>query len=118
MEKYNTQRPDIVLKEYGRNVQNIIGEIRKEADKNKRTQMCYGLVELMKLINPNLSKDPTDYNHKIWDHLFIISNFDLDVESPYPMPEKSALERKPDKVDYNTNISIPSNPMSFSPRST
>lgn len=65
--------------------------------------MCYGLVELMKLINPNLSKDPTDYNHKIWDHLFIIANFDLDVDSPYPIPEKSILERKPEKVDYNTN---------------
>lgn len=93
---------EIVLKEYGRNTQKIVNYILTIQDKDKRTKYANTLIELMKQINPGM-RDAQDSYHKLWDHLYIMADFNLDVDSIYPMPEKELLGRKPMKVDYNTH---------------
>ncbi len=100
---YNTQRPDMKLKEYGRNVQMLVKHLRTVEDKETRTQMAYTVVDLIKQLS-NAPKDVNQENmQKYWDDLYIMSDFDLDVESPYPMPAKDVLGRKPERVKYTTN---------------
>ncbi|HEY8401920.1 MAG TPA: DUF4290 domain-containing protein [Cytophagaceae bacterium] len=90
----------IVLKEYGRNIQKIVDYLLTIEDRDKRSRFAKTLIELMKQINPAM-KDAQDYYGKLWDHLYIMSDFKLDVDSPYPKPEKSILDKKPMRVDYN-----------------
>jgi hypothetical protein len=103
MLEYNTQRPDMKLKEYGRNVQMLVKHLRTIEDKQKRNEMANTLVDLIK----QLSSGPKDYNQetmqKYWDDLYIMSDFDLDVDSPFPMPEKEVLGKKPEHIGYYTN---------------
>ena len=101
--EYNTQRNHLTLREYGRNVQNLVAHIKTIEDKEKRNKLAALLVELMKMINPEFSKDASEYTQKVWDDLFIISKFDLDVDSPFPIPEATILERKPDRMRYSSN---------------
>ncbi len=101
--EYNTERQQLTLREYGRNVQNLVAQIKIVEDKEKRNKMAATLVELMKMINPEFSKDAQEYTQKVWDDLFIISKFDLDVDSPFPIPESTILERKPDRMKYQSN---------------
>lgn len=97
--EYNTQRPAITLKEYGRNVQKLVEYIRNEPDKNKRTEYAYTLLELIRQLTPSL-KDQPDNPQRLWDDLFIIADFNLDINSPYPTPEREILFKKPMKVEY------------------
>lgn len=97
--EYNTIRPQIILKEYGRNVQKLVEHIRSEPNKDKRTEMAYTLLELIRQLTPSL-KDQPDNPQRLWDDLFIIADFDLDVNSPYPTPEREILFKKPMKVAY------------------
>jgi hypothetical protein len=99
---YNTQQNDLILKEYGRNVQKLVDHIITIEDREKRTKYAQILVELMRQIHPNM-RDNQDYSNKLWDDLYILSGFNLDVDSPYPMPEKTLLGKKPKRVGYNTN---------------
>ncbi|MCU0431492.1 MAG: DUF4290 domain-containing protein [Cytophagaceae bacterium] len=92
----------IILKEYGRNMQSLVEYILTIEDRDKRTQYAKAAIELMRLINPNI-KDNQEHLSKLWDHLYLMSNFKLDVESPFPMPDKNAIGKKPDVVAYNTN---------------
>lgn len=101
--EYNTQRNHLTLREYGRNVQNLVAYIKTVDDKEKRNKYAALLVDLMKMINPEFNKDATEYTQKVWDDLFIISKFDLDVESPFPVPEVTILDRKPDRMKYSSN---------------
>lgn len=101
--EYNTQREYLTLREYGRNVQNLVAHIKTIEDKEKRNKYAGLLVDLMKMINPEFSKDANEYTQKVWDDLFIISEFDLDVESPFPIPESTILDRKPDRLTYSSN---------------
>lgn len=100
--EYNTSRPELILKEYGRNIQKLVSYVQEMKDEEKKKEFSYTLVELMKLINPAL-KDGNEYSQKLWDDLFIISDFKLDVEGPYPKPDQEILSRKPDKLDYNNH---------------
>ena len=101
--EYNTEREHLTLREYGRNVQNLVKFIKEEEDKDKRNKHAKLLVELMKAVNPELSKEASEYAQKVWDDLFIISKFDLDVEGPFPIPEATILDKKPEKVAYQSN---------------
>ncbi len=101
--EYNTSRAHLKLREYGRNVQNLVAHIKQESDKEKRNAHAATLVELMKQVNPNLNKDTDEYDQKIWDDVFIISDFDLDVDSPFTKPEPSVLDRKPERINYFSN---------------
>lgn len=99
---YNTGREPIKLREYGRNVQRMVEYLKTVEDKDKRNSYAATLVEMMKQINPNL-KDSQEYEQKMWDDMHIISGFSLDIEGPFPTPDASLLERKPDRVKYNFN---------------
>jgi len=103
MEKsnYNTQRSALILKEYGRNMQMLVEHIKTFDDKEKRSESAHTLIELMKLINPNIN-NVQESSQKIWDDLYIMSDFDLDIDSPYPMPEREILNKKPDRMSYKT----------------
>jgi hypothetical protein len=88
------------LKEYGSNVQKLADHIVKMEDKAKRNLYAHILVELMRQIHPNM-RDNQDYTNKLWDDLYIISGFELDVDSPFPPPSPEALGKKPLTVGYN-----------------
>jgi hypothetical protein len=96
---YNTQRPFIILKEYGRNVQKLVEYIRTVPSKEKRTELAYTLIELIKQLTPTI-KDQPENPQRVWDDLYIIADFNLDINSPYPVPAREILFKKPDKVDY------------------
>jgi hypothetical protein len=97
--EYNTSRPGIKLKEYGRNVQKLVDHIRNNPDKEKRTEMAYTLIELIKQLTPSL-KDQPENPQRIWDDLYIIADFNLDVNNPYPVPEPEIIFKKPMRVAY------------------
>jgi len=90
------------LKEYGSNIQKLVGNMVNIEDREQRTRYAHILVELMRQIHPNM-KDGQDYYNKLWDDLYIISDFTLDVDSPYPPPSEEALGKQPQTVPYNTH---------------
>jgi hypothetical protein len=97
--EYNSQRPHIILKEYGRNVQKLVEYIRTIADKDKRTDLSYTLIELIKQLTPSIKEQGED-PQRMWDDLYIIADFNLDVNSPFPIPEREILFKKPMKMAY------------------
>lgn len=101
MNDYNSQRPALILKEYGRNMQMLVDHLRSLEDKEKRSEFAHLLIELMKLINP-AARDSQESSQKLWDDLFIMSDFNLDIDSPYPMPEREILNKKPDRLEYQS----------------
>ena len=96
--EYNTERPHLILKEYGRNVQKLVEYIRTVPDKDKRTELAYTLIELIKQLTPTI-KDQPENPQRVWDDLYIIADFNLDINSPYPVPAREILFKKPDRVD-------------------
>lgn len=97
--EYNSQRPFIILKEYGRNVQKLVEYIRSIPNKDKRTELAYTLIELIKQLTPSL-KDQPENPQRMWDDLYIIADFNLDINSPYPVPQRDILFKKPDRMNY------------------
>ncbi|HEY4798370.1 MAG TPA: DUF4290 domain-containing protein [Bacteroidia bacterium] len=97
--QYNTQLPKLIIPEYGRNIQKLIEYACTLKHKEERNKVANAIISIMGRLNPQL-RDLTDFKHKLWDHLFIISNFKLDVDAPYPKPPKEILTTKPDKVAY------------------
>jgi len=97
--EYNTTRNHLIMKEYGRHIQKMIEHTLTTKDKEKRQQNAYAVIELMGFLNPHL-KNVEDFRHKLWDHLFLISDFTLDVESPYPIPTRETLKAKPERLRY------------------
>lgn len=97
--EYNTTRGNLLLPEYGRNVQNMIAHAMEIADREERNRAAQAIIEVMGQLNPHL-RDVDDYRHKLWTHLFIMSEFKLDVDSPYEKPVKETLDEKPKQVDY------------------
>ncbi len=102
MNEYNTIRPNLILKEYGRNIQKLVEFIKTVEDREKRNWYAGTLIELMKQINPAI-KETQETNQKLWDDLFIMANFDLDIDSPFPKPEPEMLKRKPDRLKYKAS---------------
>jgi hypothetical protein len=97
---YNTQRTRMALPEYGRNVQKMINHIKTIADRDERNRAARTIIQIMGNLNPHL-RDVGDFKHKLWDHLALISNFELDIDSPYPKPEPSKFTERPRIVPYN-----------------
>ena len=96
---YNSNRSKLVLKEYGRHVQMIVEACVQMKDRDKRNEFAKELIELMGQLNPHL-RNVEDFRHKLWDHLFIMSDFKLDVDSPYPIKGREEIERKPKRLPY------------------
>lgn len=110
---YNTERVKLYIPEYGRNVQKMVDYLKTIEDREKRNEQARAIIKVMEILNPSVHLQE-DYEHKLWDHLFIISGFDLDVDAPYPMPAPESLneppqmlssKRKPIKANhYGRNI--------------
>ena len=96
---YNTQRKRMALPEYGRNVQKMVDYMKTLTDKEERTRAARTIIQIMGNLNPQI-RESGDFRHKLWDHLAIIADFDLDIENPYVMPERSKLVEKPKNVPY------------------
>ena len=96
---YNTTRRKLILAEYGRNVQNMVKYIVELPTKEERNRYAQVVIDLMGFLNPHL-RDVADFKHKLWDHLHIISDFKIDVDSPYPLPSEDAIRYKPSPLSY------------------
>src|ERR1044071_953566 len=97
--EYNTTRSGMSMREYGRHIQRMVEYLLTIEDKEKRQQQTQVVIELMGFLNPHL-KNVEDFRHKLWDHLFYISDFKLDVDSPYPIPQKETYKAKPEPLPY------------------
>lgn len=89
----------MTMREYGRHIQQMVDYLMTIEDPERRQRNAYALIELMGFLNPQL-RNVEDFRHKLWDHLFLISDFKLDVESPYPIPTRETLKSKPDRLPY------------------
>ena len=99
--EYNSERPLMIIPEYGRHIQKLVDHCLALETKEERDKMAKAIVDVMGNLQPHL-RDVPDFKHKLWDHLFIMSNFQLDVDSPYPMPEREKLAEKPARMPYPT----------------
>jgi hypothetical protein len=97
--EYNTARNYLVIREYGRHIQKMVDHLLTIEDRERRQKQANAVIELMGFLNPHL-KNVEDFRHKLWDHLFLISDFKLDVDSPYPIPTPEKLRAKPDPLPY------------------
>ena len=96
---YNTERGRLEMTEYGRNVQRMVEYLLSIEDDKKRNEQAKIVIELMGQLNPHL-KNVEDFRHKLWDHIIIMSDFKLKVDSPYPMPDKETIFAKPERIPY------------------
>lgn len=100
--EYNSARNHLVFSEYGRNVQRLVEFMARIEDRVERNRKANTIIAIMGNLNPHL-RDTADYKHKLWDHLFAMANFNLDVDSPYPLPTPETINKKPAAVPYLGN---------------
>ena len=99
---YNTEKEQIVISEYGRCVQEMIKKLPEIEDREQRTEAAKYIISVMVQMNPNI-KQSSDYEHKLWDHLYMISGYNLDVDSPYAPPVPLEKQSKPQRIGYQNN---------------
>ena len=97
--EYNTNRTQLHMPEYGRIIQQLVERCKELPTKEERNKMCIAIVDFMGHRSPQL-RDEDNYKHKLWDHLFILADYDLDVDSPYPFPTPEQLAQKPQRMEY------------------
>lgn len=97
--KYNTQEKKLILPEYGRNVQSMVDFAMTIDDRAERTRCANSIIQIMGNLFPHL-RDVEEFNHKLWDHLAIMSDFKLDIDYPYEIIKKDNLYTRPDKIKY------------------
>ena len=97
--QYNTKRTQLIIPEYGRHVQIMVNQLVDTEDKEERNKMSKAIIGIMGNLSPHL-RDVPDFQHKLWDQLFIMSDFELDVDGPYEMPSRELLEEKPARLPY------------------
>jgi len=96
---YNTDREHLIIPEYGRHVQKMVAHATSLTDKKEKEDCVNAIISYMGQLNPHL-RDIPDYKHKLWDHLFIMSRFELDIDSPYDKPSPEKLAEKPEPMAY------------------
>jgi Domain of unknown function (DUF4290) len=96
---YNTQRPRLIIPEYGRNVQRMVQICMEMEDREQRTRTAKAIIQVIGRLNPQL-RISDNFERTLWDHLWIMSEFKLDVDAPYPMPTPEELDSKPERVPY------------------
>ncbi len=96
---YNTQRPRLIIPEYGRNVQRMVEHCMEVEDREKRTHTAKAIIQVIARLNPHL-RNHDNFERTLWDHLWIMSDFKLDVDAPFPMPKPEELDSKPEAVGY------------------
>lgn len=97
--EYNSERPHLIIPEYGRHIQKLVDHCIELPTKEERNTMAQAIVDVMGNLQPHL-RDVQDFKHKIWDQLFIMSKFQLDVDSPYPKPTEEEIMEKPEPLAY------------------
>jgi len=100
--EYNSSRNKLVISEYGRHIQKLVEHAMTIKDRKERQKFATGIINIMGELNPHL-RDVVDFKHKLWDHLFVISNFQLDVDSPYEKPVIENFYEKPQALNYPNN---------------
>ena len=100
--RYNTSRKQLIIPEYGRHIHEMINQTCEIKDKEERNKSARAIIGVMGNLNPHL-RDVSDFQHKLWDQLFIMSNFKLDVECPFEKPDKKNLEERPETLHYPQN---------------
>ncbi|MBT6449001.1 MAG: DUF4290 domain-containing protein [Flavobacteriaceae bacterium] len=101
--EYNTERTKLIIPEYGRHLHKMIDQALACDNKDERNKMAKAIIGVMGNLNPHL-RDVPDFQHKLWDQLFIMSDFELDVDTPYPLPSKEVFSQRPEKLDYPQNF--------------
>ncbi|MDT0559415.1 DUF4290 domain-containing protein [Ichthyenterobacterium sp. W332] len=100
--EYNTEREHLIIPEYGRHIQKMINHAKTRDTKEERNKLAKAIISVMGNLQPHL-RDVPDFQHKLWDQLFIMSNFELDADSPYDKPSKELLEEHPEPLHYPQN---------------
>lgn len=101
--EYNTEREHLIIPEYGRHMQKMINHAKTRETKEERNKLANGIIAVMGNMQPHL-RDVPDFQHKLWDQLFIMSNFELDADSPFEKPTKELLEERPEPLKYPQNF--------------
>lgn len=101
--EYNTEREQLIIPEYGRHIQKMVNQAIAMEDRQERNKCAHSIIAVMGNLNPHL-RDVPDFQHKLWDQLFMISDFKLDVDSPYPMPSPEELAQRPEPLAYPQNF--------------
>lgn len=97
--EYNAERPHLIIPEYGRHIQKLVDHCMSLESKEERNKMALAIVDVMGNLQPHL-RDVPDFKHKLWDQLYIMSDFKLDADSPYEIPSKEELQGKPESLAY------------------
>lgn len=97
--EYNAERPHLIIPEYGRHLQKLIDQATEIPDREERNKAAKYIIQVMGTLNPHL-RDVPDFQHKLWDQIFIMSDFRLDVDSPYPIPTRDVINLKPERLPY------------------
>lgn len=100
--EYNTEREHLIIPEYGRHLQKMVNYAKQLPTKEERNKVAKSIINVMGNLQPHL-RDVPDFQHKLWDQLFIIADFELDVDSPYPTPSKEELNERPEPLKYPQN---------------
>lgn len=100
--EYNTEREHLIIPEYGRHLQKMIQYAKERPTKEERDIVAKAIISVMGNLQPHL-RDVPDFQHKLWDQLYIMADFDLDAESPYPIPSREELYARPDSLKYPQN---------------
>ncbi|MDX1761279.1 MAG: DUF4290 domain-containing protein [Christiangramia sp.] len=100
--EYNSERSKLIIPEYGRHLQKMVEHAVEIEDDQERNKVAKSIIAVMGNMNPHL-RDVPDFQHKLWDQLFIISDFKLDVDSPFPKPTREMLSERPEMLRYPEN---------------
>ncbi|TMU56250.1 DUF4290 domain-containing protein [Flagellimonas algicola] len=100
--EYNTERPKLHIPEYGRHFQKMVDHAVSIADREERNKVAKSIISVMGNLQPHL-RDVPDFQHKLWDQLFIMSDFKLDVDSPFPITSQETLQQRPEPLEYPQN---------------
>ena len=101
--EYNTEREHLIIPEYGRHIQKMVNQAVAMEDREERNKCAKSIIAVMGNLNPHL-RDVSDFQHKLWDQLFMISDFKLDVDAPYPKPSPEELSERPEPLAYPQNF--------------
>nr|WP_299340035.1 DUF4290 domain-containing protein [Allomuricauda sp.] len=100
--EYNTERPKLFIPEYGRHFQKMVDHAVTIENREERNKVAKSIISVMGNLQPHL-RDVPDFQHKLWDQLFIMSDFKLDVDSPFPITSKEVLQQRPEPLEYPQN---------------
>ncbi|GGG51494.1 DUF4290 domain-containing protein [Bizionia arctica] len=101
--EYNTEREHLIIPEYGRHMQKMIAYAKTRETKEERNKVAKAIISVMGNMQPHL-RDVPDFQHKLWDQLFIMADFDIDLDSPYPVPSREELYARPETLKYPQNF--------------